>query len=432
MPSFFHPTVSVLPFLSFRAQGSRDFSNSFCCIIVHPQQEEVVLKKKISIELASRVKHLPPYLFATIDTMKQQALKKGTDLIDLSIGDPDIPTPFQIVQAMKKAVENPVHHRYPSYEGMLSFRQAVARWYKRRFHVNIDPGTEVLSLIGSKEGIGHIPLAFINPGDTVLVPSPGYPVYPIGTLFAGGNSYFMPLKEEKNFLPDLDRVPKNILRKAKLIFINYPNNPTSATAPAHFFKEVIRIALRYNIIVCHDASYTEIYYDEKPLSFMQIPGAKDVGIEFHSLSKTYNMTGWRIGFAVGNREVLGGLGKIKTNLDSGVFQAVQDAAITALSLSQEALAPIRKTYQERRNILYNGLTGLGMNLMKPKATFYLWAKVPPHCTSMGFAAHLLDKTGVLATPGNGFGDAGEGYIRFALTASAGRIQEAVERISNIL
>jgi len=399
---------------------------------VHPQHEEVILKKKISIELASRVKHLPPYLFAAIDTMKQQALKKGTDLIDLSIGDPDIPTPSQIVKAMKQAVENPVHHRYPSYEGMLSFRQAVAKWYKRRFHVNLDPGAEVLSLIGSKEGIGHIPLAFINPGDTVLVPSPGYPVYPIGTLFAGGISHFMPLKKENNFLPDLDRVPKKILQKAKLIFINYPNNPTSATAPLLFFKEVIRIALKYNIIVCHDASYTEIYYDEKPLSFMQIPGAKDVGIEFHSLSKTYNMTGWRIGFAVGNREVLGGLGKIKTNLDSGVFQAVQEAATVALDMSQEALAPIRKTYQERRNILYNGLTGLGMNLMKPKATFYLWAKVPPHFTSMGFAAHLLDKTGVLATPGNGFGDAGEGYIRFALTASAGRIQEAVERISKIL
>ena len=364
--------------------------------------------------------------------MKKQALKKGVDLIDLSIGDPDIPTPPPIVQAMKKAVEKPVHHRYPSYEGMLSFRQAVAKWYKRRFHVSLDPGTEVLSLIGSKEGIGHIPLAFINPGDTVLVPSPGYPVYPVGTLFAGGKSYLMPLKEENNFLPDLDRIPKTILQKAKLIFINYPNNPTSATAPAHFFKEVIRIALKYNIIVCHDASYTEIYFDEKPLSFMQIPGAKEVGIEFHSLSKTYNMTGWRIGFAVGNREVLAGLGKIKTNLDSGVFQAVQEAAAVALDMSQESLAPIRRTYQERRNILYNGLTRLGLSLMKPKATFYLWAKVPPHFRSMSFAAHLLDKSGVLATPGNGFGDAGEGYIRFALTASAGRIGEAVERIQKIL
>jgi LL-diaminopimelate aminotransferase len=364
--------------------------------------------------------------------MKQQALKKGIDLIDLSIGDPDIPTPSQIVKTMKKAVENPVHHRYPSYEGMLSFRQAVAKWYQRRFHVNIDPSAEVLSLIGSKEGIGHIPLAFINPGDTVLVPSPGYPVYPIGTLFAGGESHFMPLKEKNNFLPDLDRIPKGILRKAKLIFLNYPNNPTSATAPADFYKEVVRIARLYNIIVCHDASYTEVYYDEKPLSFMQIPGAKDVGIEFHSLSKTYNMTGWRIGFAVGNPDVLSGLGKIKTNLDSGVFQAIQEAAVGALDMSQESLAPIRKTYRERRDVLYEGLKGLGMQLAKPKATFYLWVKVPPKYTSLQFAAHLLDRAGVLATPGNGFGDAGEGYIRFALTASAERVQEAVERIRKIL
>lgn len=390
------------------------------------------MKKKIPIELASRVKHLPPYLFASIDAMKQTALQKGIDLIDLSIGDPDIPTPSQIVKAMKKALENPVHHRYPSYEGMLSFRKAVAKWYQRRFHVDIDPVAEVLSLIGSKEGIGHIPLAFINPGDTVLVPSPGYPVYPIGTLFAGGISHLMPLREENGFLPDLGRIPKSVLKKAKLIFVNYPNNPTSATAPATFYQEVIRIARLYNIIVCHDASYTEIYYGEKPLSFMQMPGAKDVGIEFHSLSKTYNMTGWRIGFAVGNREVLGGLGKIKTNLDSGVFQAIQEAAIGALAMSQKALAPIRKTYQERLNILYNGLTALGMQIMKPRATFYLWVKVPSRFTSMRFAAHLLDKAGVLATPGNGFGDAGEGYIRFALTAPADRIHEAVERIKKIL
>lgn len=390
------------------------------------------MKNKISVELASRVKHLPPYLFASIDKMKQLALHKGIDLIDLSIGDPDIPTPVQIVRAMKKAVGNPAHHRYPSYEGMLSFRQAVTKWYTKRFAVTLDPGTEVLSLIGSKEGIGHIPLAFINPGDTVLVPSPGYPVYPIGTLFAGGNSYFMPLKEENNFLPDLKRIPKSILRKSKLIFINYPNNPTAASAPADFFKEVVAIARQYNIIVCHDASYTEIYYGEKPISFMQIPGAKDVGIEFHSLSKTYNMTGWRLGFAVGNQEVLRGLGKIKTNLDSGVFQAIQEAGISALSLGQTALAPIRKTYQDRLKILHEGLTGLGMHPRKPKATFYLWVKVPRDFTSMGFAGHLLDKAGVLATPGNGFGDAGEGYIRFALTASAVRIQEAVERIRKIL
>jgi len=390
------------------------------------------LKKKISFEFASRIKHLPPYLFASIDRMKQEAVKKGMDIIDLSIGDPDIPTPDPIVRAMKKAVENPVHHRYPSYEGMLSYREAVARWYKKRFNATLDPRTEVLSLIGSKEGIGHIPLAFVNPGDVVLVPSPGYPVYPIGTLFAGGESYMMPLREENNFLPDLNRIPKRILQKAKLMFINYPNNPTSAVAPREFFEEVIKLAFKYNIIVCHDASYTEIYYDKKPLSFMQFDGAKEVGIEFHSLSKTYNMTGWRIGFAVGNSHVLAGLGKVKTNLDSGVFQAIQEAAIAGLGLDQKMLLPIRNTYRQRRDILYNGLKKLGMHLLKPDATFYLWVKVPPRFDSMRFVTHLLDQAGVLSTPGNGFGDAGEGYVRFALTARVTRIQEAVERIGGIL
>jgi LL-diaminopimelate aminotransferase len=390
------------------------------------------LKKKISFEFASRIKHLPPYLFASIDRMKQEAVKKGMDIIDLSIGDPDIPTPGPIVRAMKKAVENPVHHRYPSYEGMLSYREAVAHWYKKRFNTKLDPRTEVLSLIGSKEGIGHIPLAFVNPGDVVLVPSPGYPVYPIGTLFAGGESFMMPLREENNFLPDLNRIPKGILKKAKLMFINYPNNPTSAVAPRGFFEEVIKFASKNNIIVCHDASYTEIYYDKKPLSFMQFDGAKEVGIEFHSLSKTYNMTGWRIGFAVGNSHVLAGLGKVKTNLDSGVFQAIQEAAIAGLGLDQKMLLSIRNTYRQRRDILYKGLNKLGMHLVKPDATFYLWVKVPPRVNSMGFVTHLLDQAGVLSTPGNGFGDAGEGYVRFALTAPDKRIQEAVERIGRIL
>jgi LL-diaminopimelate aminotransferase len=390
------------------------------------------LKKKISIELAARVKHLPPYLFASIDRMKQQAREKGIDLIDLSIGDPDIPTPPHIVRAMQKAVEKPAHHRYPSYEGMLPYREAVAKWYKQRFNVKLDPETEVLSLIGSKEGIGHIPLSFVNPGDIVLVPSPGYPVYSIGTLFAGGESYAMPLAEKNTFLPDLDMIPRSLLRKAKIIYLNYPNNPTSAMAPMAFYREVIRIALQYNIIVCHDASYTEIYFGKKPLSFMQSPGAKDVGIEFHSLSKTYNMTGWRIGFAVGNREVLAGLGKIKTNLDSGVFQAIQEAGIVALNTKDRILSTIRRAYQERRDILYTGLEKIGMYLVKPQATFYLWAKIPSQFDSMSFVQHLLNRAGVLATPGNGFGDAGEGYVRFALTAPVERIQEAVRRIGKIL
>lgn len=387
------------------------------------------MKPKINIELASRVRNLPPYLFATIDKMKQEAKAKGVDLIDLSIGDPDIPTPGHIVEAMKNAVEKAEHHRYPSYEGMLSFREAVTGWYKRRFDVTLDPATEALSLIGSKEGIGHIPLAFVEPGDTVLVPTPGYPVYPVSVMFAGGENCFMPLREENGFLPDLKVIPEATLKKTKLMFINYPNNPTSAVAPRSFYEEVIALAGKYNIIVCHDAAYSEIYFDdEKPLSFMQIDGAKDVGIEFHSLSKTYNMTGWRIGFAVGNREVLAGLGKIKSNLDSGVFQAVQEASITALNTDEAILSDIRKTYQDRRDALYEGLRDIGIEVMKSKASFYLWAKVPKQFDSSSFVAHILDKAGVLTTPGNGFGAPGEGYVRFALTVPVGRMKEAVERL----
>lgn len=387
----------------------------------------------IEITIADRIKNLPPYLFATIDKMKQEALSKGVDLIDLSIGDPDIATPKHIVDAMKKAVEKPEHHRYPSYEGMLSYRKAVAKWYKQRFNVNLDPKTEILSLIGSKEGIGHIPLAFVNLGDIVLVPSPGYPVYPIGTAFAGGEPYIMPLKEENSFLPDFKEIPEDVLKRAKLMFLNYPNNPTAAAASEDFYKEAINLALKYNIIICHDAAYSEIYYDnEKPLSFLEVNGAMDVGIEFHSLSKTYNMTGWRIGFAAGNKEIIAGLGKVKTNLDSGIFQAIQEASITALQTEDSFLSEIRKTYQERRDALYEGLEGLGIKTNKPKATFYLWAKVPSGFDSTTFVSYLLEKAGVLGTPGVGFGAPGEGYIRFALTQSVERIKEALERMKKVL
>jgi LL-diaminopimelate aminotransferase len=391
------------------------------------------LERKVIVELAARVKNLPPYLFAAIDKMKQETLAQGVDLIDMSIGDPDLPTPRHIVEAMKSASDKPEHHRYPSSEGMLSFRQAVADWYKKRFHVTLNPADEVLSLIGSKEGIGHIPLAFVDPGDTVLVPSPGYPVYPISVLFAGGESYIMPLKEENGFLPDLKAIPQRILMNTRMMFLNYPNNPTSVTAPKGFFEDVINIANKYNIIVCHDAAYTEIYFDkEKPLSFLEIDGAKDVGIEFHSISKTYNMTGWRIGFAVGKKEVIAGLGKIKSNLDSGVFQAIQEAAIVALNTPDEVLSDIRNIYQERGDALYEGLKGIGIDLSRPSAGFYLWAKVPQKFDSSGFVTHLLQKAGILITPGNGFGDPGEGFVRFALTVPTERIKEAVARIKKIL
>ncbi len=384
----------------------------------------------MQIQYAERIRTLPPYLFAAIDQMKREALLKGADLIDLSIGDPDIPTPSHIVDAMKKAVEKTEHHRYPSYEGMLSYRKAVADWYKERFNVKLDPEEEVISLIGSKEGIGHIPLAFVNPGDIVLVPSPGYPVYPVGTKFAGGLPYFIPLKEENGFLPDIDSIPENVCKKAKLIFINYPNNPTSACAGIDFYKKIIEFANKYNIIVCHDAAYSEIYYEEKPISFMQIDGAKEVGVEFHSLSKTYNMTGWRIGFAVGNKDIISGLGKVKTNLDSGVFQAIQEASITALKTEDNVLKQIRDVYRERRDILYEGLKNAGFDLKKPTATFYLWVKVPNR-KSIDFVAKLLKEAEVLCTPGVGFGEHGEGFIRFALTQPKERIKEAVERIRRL-
>lgn len=384
-------------------------------------------------ELAERVKTLPPYLFAAIDVMKQNALAKGVDLIDLSIGDPDLPTPRHIVEAMKTAVEKSVHHRYPSYEGMLSYREAVAGWYKKRFNVALDPKKEVLSLIGSKEGIGHIPLAFVNPGDIVLVSSPGYPVYPVGTVFAGGESYIMPLLEANNFLPDLSVIPEDVLKKVRLMFINYPNNPTSAVAGKEFFEKVITFAKKHNIIVCHDAAYSEVYYyGKRPISFLELDGAKDVGIEFHSLSKTYNMTGWRIGFAAGNPEVIAGLGKIKSNLDSGVFQAVQEAAIAALNTGDEILSEIRAAYQERRDALYEGLKSIGLHAIKPEATFYLWTRIPVGFDSSGFVSHILEKAGILATPGNGFGAPGEGYVRFALTVSVERIKEAIERLRKVI
>jgi len=383
----------------------------------------------IKIELARRVKNLPPYLFARIDEMKSEALKKGTDLIDVSIGDPDLPTPEHIVRAMQRAVENPEYHKYPSYQGMLSFREAVAGWYRNRYGVTLDPASEVLSLIGSKEGIGHIPLAFINQGDVLLCPSPAYPVYAIGTLFADGEPFYMPLREENTFLPDFGAVPADILRRARMMFLNYPNNPTTALAGREFFNEAIEFTTKHNIIICNDAAYSELFYDGKrPLSFMEIDGAKEVGIEFHSLSKTYNMTGWRIGYAVGNSEVIAGLGKIKTNIDSGVFQAIQEASITALNTGEDILSEIRNTYQARRDILYEGLKEMGLDVIKPTATFYLWTKVPSGYSSEDFVVHILEKAGILCTPGNGFGEPGEGYIRFALTVSDERTREAVERL----
>jgi len=383
-------------------------------------------------EYAQRIKILPPYLFAQIDQKKREKLQQGVDLIDLGVGDPDIPTPQPIVEAMKRAVEKPEHHRYPSYEGMFSFRKTVADWYKRRFGVDLDPNTEIVTLIGSKEGIAHFPLAFVNPGDVVLCPDPAYPVYKIGTIFAGGEPYILPLKEENGFLPDFKSVPKDILKRAKIIWVNYPNNPTSAVAEESFYKELIDWARENNIIVASDLAYSEIYFGNKrPMSILQIEGAKEVAIEFHSLSKTFNMTGWRLGMAVGNKDLIAGLGKVKTNVDSGQFQAIQEAGITALSLPEEEVQKIRDVYKERRSAMIKALEDVGLEVYKSDATFYLWVKVPKGYTSAEFVSLLLDKCGIVCTPGNGFGQYGEGYFRISLTVPTERLLEAVERIRGL-
>ena len=384
------------------------------------------------IEPAGRIKTLQPYLFAAIDEMKKKAIARGVDIINLGIGDPDLPTPAPIVERMRQEAGNPKHHQYPSYEGMLSFRQAVADWYKRRFGVLLDPVDEVLTLIGSKEGIGHVPLAFVDPGDVVLVPSPGYPVYPVGTSFAGGMSYMMPLTKANHFLPDLRAIPRDVARKAKLMFLNYPNNPTSVMAGRDFFTRVVEFANEHKIIVCHDAAYSEVYYDgRKPASFLEADGAKEVGVEFHSLSKTFNMTGWRIGFAVGNKQVLAGLGKVKSNLDSGVFQAVQEAGIVGLRDGDALAEGIRAVYQERRDVLLPGLARIGLEVEPLHAAFYVWITVPKGFTSAEFTALLLERTGIVTTPGNGFGEAGEGYVRLTLCTTKERLLEAVSRMEKV-
>ncbi|MCZ7396233.1 MAG: LL-diaminopimelate aminotransferase [Candidatus Methanoperedens sp.] len=382
------------------------------------------------VTYADRINSLPPYLFAAIDKAKTEVIKKGMDVINLSIGDPDLPTPQHVVEAMKKALDNPAHHRYPSYEGMLSFRTAAAKWYKKTMNVDLNPEDEVLTLIGSKEGLAHIPLAFLNPQDVSLVPDPAYPVYNIGSILADGKPFKMPLLAENDFLPDLEAIPSNIARKAKLMFLNYPNNPTSAVAPLKFFEKVVDFANENEITVIHDNAYSEMTYDGyKAPSFLNVSGAKDVGIEVHSLSKTYNMTGWRLGFAVGNSDILGGLGKVKTNVDSGVFEAVQEAGIAALSGSQDCVREMNRTYRERRDALLIGLKELGLAVKAPRATFYVWAHI--NGSSSDFARMLLEEAGIVATPGIGFGEYGEGYIRFALTQPVDRINEAVERMRNL-
>lgn len=381
------------------------------------------------MQFAERIEKLPPYLFAQISRKIAEKRAQGVDVVTFGIGDPDIPTPPHVIDALVEAARDPANHRYPETEGLPELRRAVAGWYERRFGLSLDPEREVLTLIGSKEGIGHVALCFIDPGDLALVPDPGYPVYGVGTLFAGGQPYHLPLREENGFLPDLDAVPPDVARRAKLLWLNYPNNPTGAVAELDFFERVVAFARRYDVAVCHDGPYSEVAFDGyRPVSFLQAPGAREVGVEFHSLSKSYNMTGWRIGMAVGNAAMIDALMRVKSNLDSGVPQAIQRMAIAALEGPQDCIDEHNAIYQSRRDRLVEALRGMGLAVQPPKASLYVWARLPEGPTSVEFATRLLDDVGVVVTPGVGYGVAGEGYVRLSLTIADDRLDEGVRRL----
>ena len=386
------------------------------------------------MEQAERIKKLPPYLFVRIDQKVAALKKKGANIISLGMGDPDLPPPSHIIEALTKAAHDPKNLHYPTSVGLLEFRKAVSFWYKERFGLEFDPEREITSLIGSKEGLYYASASYINPGDVGLAPDPGYPVYGIGISLSGGTPYYMPLKEENNFLPDYSAIPEDILKKAKLLFINYPNNPTSAIATKKFFEETIELGKKYDILICHDNSYSEISLDDDytPMSILQIKGAKDISIEFHSVSKTFNMTGFRIGWVLGREDVVQAIGKIKSNIDSGIFEPIQYAAIAALRGPKDHILKMRKIYKERRDLVVEWLKKLGWKIDPPKATIYVWAKVPKGFTSIEFSELLLEKAHVIVTPGNGYGPSGEGYVRIALTATSEKINEAFKRIEKAL
>lgn len=378
---------------------------------------------------AKRIENLPPYLFVEISRKIAEKRAQGEDVISLGIGDPDIPTPSHVIERLCQAAQDPQNHRYPESEGLPEFRHNIAQWYKSRFGVTLDPDREVLPLIGAKDGIGHIALCFIDPGDIALVPDPGYPVYSIGTMFAGGSSYYMPLIEDNDFLPDLDSIPADIAQKAKVLWINYPNNPTAAVAELEYFERVVAFANKYDVAICHDGPYTEVAFDGyHPVSFLEAAGAKDVGVEIHSLSKSYNMTGWRVGMAVGNAEIIDALRRVKSNLDSGIPQAIQYAAMEALMGPQDCVTEHNEIYQRRRDRLLQTLNQIGLKAKPPRASLYIWARVPDGYNSIEFATTLLDEAGVVVTPGVGYGKHGEGYIRLSLTIPDERLEEAMVRL----
>ncbi len=377
---------------------------------------------------AERIQKLPPYVFARLDELKAKAREQGLDLIDLGMGNPDGATPAPVVEAAIAALKDPANHGYPPFEGTASFRRAITNWYHRRYGVVLDPDSEALPLLGSKEGLTHLALAYVNPGDLVLVPSPAYPAHFRGPAIAGGKIHSLILKPENDWLIDLAAIPDEVARQAKILYFNYPSNPTAATAPREFFEEIVAFARKYEILLVHDLCYAELAFDGyQPTSLLEIPGAKEIGVEFHTLSKTYNMAGWRVGFVVGNRHVIQGLRTLKTNLDYGIFAALQKAAETALQLPDVYLHEVQQRYRTRRDFLIHGLGELGWDIPKTKATMYLWVKCPVGMGSTDFALNVLQQTGVVVTPGNAFGVAGEGYVRISLIADCDRLGEVLHR-----
>ena len=377
---------------------------------------------------AERVSALPPYVFARLDELKARAREQGLDLIDLGMGNPDGCAPQPVIEAAIAALQNPANHGYPPFEGTASFRRAIANWYHRRYDVELDPDSEALPLLGSKEGLTHLALAYVNPGDLVLVPSPAYPAHFRGPLIAGGTVHSLILKPENDWIIDLGAIPDEVAQRAKLLYFNYPSNPTAATAPREFFKDIVAFARKHEILLVHDLCYAELAFDGyQPTSLLEIPGAKEIGVEFHTLSKTYNMAGWRVGFVVGNRHIIQGLRTLKTNLDYGIFAALQTAAETALQLPDVYLNEVQSRYRRRRDFLIEGLGELGWTIPKTKATMYLWVPCTQGMSSTDFALNVLQQTGVVVTPGNAFGVAGEGYVRISLIAECDRLAEVLRR-----
>ena len=381
------------------------------------------------MKLAKRVEELPPYLFAQISKVIAAKKARGIDVVTFGIGDPDLPTPPHILAALHRAADDPANHRYPESEGLPQLRGAIARWYERRFEVAFDPEREALALIGSKEGIAHMALTLIDPGDVALVTDPGYPVYEIGTTFAGGVAVKLPLRRESGWLPDLDAIPEDLAARARVLWLNYPNNPTAAVADLAFFEKAVAWAKEYDVSICHDNPYCDVAFDGyRPLSIFQAPGAREVAIEFNSFSKIYNMTGWRIGMAVGNAELVDALMRVKSNIDSGIPQAIQEMAIEAVDGPQDVIADHNAIYQRRRDRIVETLRAIGLEVDPPRASLYVWAKLPEGVTSGDFAARLIEECGVVVTPGRGYGVNGEGYVRLSVTIADDRMEEGLRRL----